>query len=86
MIKFRETNGGFKNRSEILKVPRFSAKIFEQAAGFLRIYNGAEPLDGTFIHPERYEVLEGWAKKNSTKLKDLISDKEVIEKLSRNNF
>ncbi|MGZ3807563.1 MAG: Tex family protein [Bacteriovorax sp.] len=83
VVKFREQNGGFKNRKEILKVPRFSAKIFEQAAGFLRIYNGEEPLDGTFIHPERYEVLETWAKKNSTQLKDLISNKDLIAKLEK---
>ena len=81
VIKYREQNGGFKNRSEILKIPRFSAKIFEQAAGFLRIYNGEEPLDGTFIHPERYEILANWAKKNSTELKDLISNKDLIKKL-----
>lgn len=83
VVKFRETNGGFKNRKEILKVPRFSAKIFEQAAGFLRIYNGEEPLDGTFIHPERYDVLGNWAKKNGTSLKDLVSNKDLIEKLAR---
>ncbi|MBP9680411.1 MAG: RNA-binding transcriptional accessory protein [Bacteriovorax sp.] len=85
VIKFREQNGGFKNRAEILKVPRFSAKIFEQAAGFLRIYNGEEPLDGTFIHPERYGVLTAWALKNATSLKDLISDKDLIAKLERDH-
>jgi uncharacterized protein len=85
VIKFREQHGGFKNRKEILKVPRFSAKIFEQAAGFLRIYNGEEPLDSTFIHPERYEVLSNWARKNSTQLRDLISNKEIIMKLERDS-
>jgi uncharacterized protein len=85
VIKYREQNGGFKNRTEILKVPRFSAKIFEQAAGFLRIYNGEEPLDGTFIHPERYEVLSNWARKNSTQLKDLISNKDLIMKLEKDH-
>jgi uncharacterized protein len=83
VVKFREANGGFKNRKEILKVPRFSAKIFEQAAGFLRIYNGEEPLDGTFIHPERYDVINNWAKKNGTSMKDLLSNKDLIEKLAR---
>jgi uncharacterized protein len=83
VVKFREQSGGFKNRKEILKVPRFSAKIFEQAAGFLRIYNGEEPLDGTFIHPERYEDLSKWAKKNGTTVKDLLSNKESIDKLAR---
>lgn len=85
VIKYREQNGGFKNRKEILKVSRFSPKIFEQAAGFLRIYNGEEPLDGTFIHPERYEILTQWAHKNKTQLKDLISDKELIMKLERDH-
>ena len=83
VVKFREQNGGFKNRKEILKVPRFSAKIFEQAAGFLRIYNGEEPLDGTFIHPERYDVLNTWAKKNSTNVKELLSNKDLIQKLEK---
>lgn len=85
VIKYREQNGSFKNRKEILKIPRFSAKIFEQAAGFLRIYNGEEPLDGTFIHPERYDVLSNWAQKNSTKLKELISNKDLIAKLEKDH-
>lgn len=82
IVKFREKEGGLKNRTDILKVPRFSAKIFEQAAGFLRIYNGETALDATFIHPERYEVLSKWATKNKATLKDLVSNKEVIAKLS----
>lgn len=85
VIKYREQNGGFKNRKEMMKIPRFSAKIFEQAAGFLRIYNGEEPLDGTFIHPERYEILSNWARKNSTQLRDLISNTDVIMKLERDS-
>jgi len=85
VVKFRETNGQFKTRKDILKIPRFSAKIFEQAAGFLRIYNGEEPLDGTFIHPERYEVISAWAKKNNTSVKDLLSNKDLIAKLERDH-
>ena len=85
VVKYRETNGGFKNRKDILKVTRFSAKVFEQAAGFLRIYNGQEPLDATFIHPERYDVLANWATKNSIEMKDLISNKDMIQKLERDS-
>ncbi len=85
VIKYRETNGKFKNRKEILKIPRFSGKIFEQAAGFLRIYNGEEPLDATFIHPERYEVLSNWARKNATTAKDLLANKDLIAKLERDH-
>lgn len=85
VVKHRETNGAFKNRKEILKVTRFSPKVFEQAAGFLRIYNGAEPLDATFIHPERYDILDSWAKKNNISTKELVSDKEMILKLEKDH-
>jgi uncharacterized protein len=83
IVKYREKAGGLKNRKDILNIPRFSAKIFEQSAGFLRIYNGEMALDSTFIHPERYEVLEAWAKKNKSSLKDLVTDKEIINKMER---
>lgn len=83
VVKYRDKNGKFKNRAELLKVTRFSPKVFEQAAGFLRIYNGEEPLDGTFIHPERYMLLNNWCEKNGTKLADLLSDKELILKLEK---
>src|SRR5690554_1034176 len=56
IVKYREKNGPFKNRKELLKVPRLGEKAFEQSAGFLRIIDGDEPLDMTSIHPESYEV------------------------------
>ncbi|MFT6067729.1 MAG: hypothetical protein ACJAT2_001908 [Bacteriovoracaceae bacterium] len=83
IVKEREKIGGFSNRGELLKVSRFSPKIFEQAAGFLRIYNSSNPLDGTFIHPERYEALEKWCHDNSIKMKDLIEDKEIVAKIDK---
>lgn len=87
VIKYREQNGGFKNRSEILKISRFTNKIFEQSAGFLRVYNGEEPLDATFIHPERYDLLKNWAIKNKTEIKDLLKNQDLIQKLERDfNF
>lgn len=85
VVKYRDSHGAFKNRKEILKVTRFSPKVFEQAAGFLRIYNGEEPLDATFIHPERYDLLASWAKKNNVSTKDLVADKELIAKLERDS-
>ncbi len=85
VVKYRDSHGAFKNRKEILKVTRFSPKVFEQAAGFLRIYNGEEPLDATFIHPERYDLLAAWAKKNSVNTKELVADKELISKLERDS-
>ncbi len=81
IVKFREGNKGFKQRNELLKVPRFTNKIFEQAAGFLRIYNGQNPLDATFIHPERYPTLVEWVKTKDRYLKDLIKESDLADQL-----
>lgn len=85
IVKHREKIGGFKSRDELLKVSRFTNKVFEQSAGFLRIYNGSNPLDGTFIHPERYPILEAWSKNNNTSLSNLVSDQDAITKLSQDS-
>lgn len=82
VIKYRDQNGGFKSRQELLKVSRFSQKVFEQSAGFLRIYNGPHPLDGTFIHPERYPTLENWVKAKNRDLKDLLTDDTLQNELA----
>jgi uncharacterized protein len=83
VVKFREANGAFKSRKDILKIPRFTNKVFEQAAGFLRIYNGEEALDSTFIHPEKYDILKSWAKEQQLSTNDLVTNKEIIAKLER---
>ncbi len=72
IVAARETNGVFKSRQELLKVPRFTKKTFEQAAGFLRIPGGDHPLDNTGVHPERYEVLEAFAKGIGKRVSDLL--------------
>lgn len=82
VVKYRDEKGGFKSRDELLKVSRFSQKVFEQSAGFLRIYNGPHPLDGTFIHPERYPTLEKWVKTKNKELKDLLSDESLQNELA----
>lgn len=81
IVKYREEKGGLKNREQLLEIPRFTKKIFEQCAGFLRIYGGENPLDATFIHPERYAVLNDWTKKKKIKLSDLVQNKEIITDL-----
>ncbi len=83
IVKYRDEHRGFKSRRDIMEVPRFSQKIFEQSAGFLRIYNGPNPLDSTFIHPERYPVLVEWVKKHNKGVKDLVIDKDLIDALAR---
>lgn len=83
VVKYREGSGGFKERAELLKIPRFSAKVFELSAGFLRIYNGTNPLDATFIHPERYEGLARWAQKRDIPLPQLAKTPALIEQLAQ---
>ena len=57
IIKFRDKNGKFRSREELNKVSGLGEKLFEQAAGFLKISNGNNSLDSTFIHPETYEAI-----------------------------
>jgi len=61
LVTYRNENGAFKNRRKLLKVPKLGPKAFEQAAGFLRIRNGENPLDNTAVHPESYSVVEAIA-------------------------
>lgn len=72
LVEFRAQKGLFKNRSQLMDVPRFSTKAFEQAAGFLRIPDGDQPLDNTGVHPEQYASLEGLATRLGLQLKDLL--------------
>lgn len=61
IVAYRAANGEFKSRRALLKVPRLGAKAFEQAAGFLRVVGGANPLDNSAVHPESYAVVERMA-------------------------
>lgn len=72
IVKFRDDKGLFKSRQDLLKVPRFTEKTFEQAAGFLRVRQSQNPLDNTGVHPERYSVIENFAKKNGFKIEQLL--------------
>jgi uncharacterized protein len=75
IVAFRNENGAFKNRKELAKIPRLGAKTFEQAAGFLRIMNGNNPLDASAVHPEAYPVVEAILEKNGKNIKNI---KEII--------
>jgi protein Tex len=72
IVEHRGTKGLYRSRQELLKVSRFSEKVFEQAAGFLRIAGGDHPLDNTGVHPERYEALENFAKSAGKTTADLL--------------
>ena len=83
IVARRETKGLFASRQELLEVPRFTKKTFEQAAGFLRIPGSANPLDNTAVHPERYEALGAFAKGVGKELVDLLGPGVELVKRSK---
>jgi protein Tex len=85
LVSHRDTNGPFKSRAELLKVSGLGPKAFEQAAGFLRIRDGAHPLDASAVHPERYELVDRMAADLGCTVTDLLRDpaKRAAIKLDR---
>ena len=86
IVAYRDANGAFADRKALLKVPRLGAKTFEQAAGFLRISDGANPLDASAVHPESYPVVERILKKTGLDIKKLIGNEEVLHNLHAVEF
>jgi protein Tex len=72
IVEHRGTKGLFRSRQQLLEVPRFSKKAFEQSAGFLRIPDSENPLDNTGVHPERYSLIEGLAQKSGSSVRDFM--------------
>lgn len=77
IVAYRDENGTFTNRKQLKKVPALGPKAFEQAAGFLRVRGGENPLDSSAIHPESYPVAEAVLKKAGVKPKDAPTDREA---------
>jgi len=86
IVEFRNQHGEFKNRKSLLSVPRLGPKAYEQAAGFLRIMDGDNPLDRSSVHPEAYPVVESISEKNSRKIKEIIGDVSFLKKLMANDY
>ncbi len=86
IIDYRNENGAFSSRKDLLKVKRFGEKAFEQSAGFLRIRQGVNPLDNTAVHPERYRVVEQMAKDLNCSVKDLIDNAKKREQINLNKY
>jgi uncharacterized protein len=86
IVAFRDENGAFKTRIGLKKVPRLGAKAFEQAAGFLRIMNGKNPLDASAVHPEAYAVVEKIAEVTKRPLKLIIGDRTFLKSLRPAEF
>ena len=88
ILKYREEKGPFKSREELRNVPRLGAFAYEQAAGFLRIQNGDNPLDGSAVHPERYDLVKKMANDKNCTIAELM-EKETLRKevsLSLNDY
>ena len=75
IVAYREENGKFEDRSQLLKVPKLGPKAFEQCAGFMRIQGGKNPLDGTSVHPESYEAATKLLEKQGFKPEDIVAGK-----------
>ncbi len=83
IVTYRNQNGAFKNRRQLLKVPKLGPKAFEQAAGFLRIRNGENPLDNTAVHPESYSLVEAIASDLNVPLNQVT---QIAAKLQKTNL
>ncbi|EPR69271.1 Tex family protein [Cyclobacterium qasimii] len=86
IVNYRNENGPFKSREEIKKVPRLGDKAYEQAAGFLRIRNGANPLDSSAVHPERYALINKMAQDMGVSVDELVKTEELVQKIPLKDY
>ena len=86
IVAFRNESGAFKSRAALKKVPRLGPKAFEQAAGFLRIMDGKNPLDGSAVHPEAYELVEKIAERAKRPVKGIIGDGAFLKSVRAADF
>ena len=83
IVSYRNEKGGFRSRTQVLEVPGIGPKTFEQAAGFLRIRDGDNPLDMTAVHPESYPLVEQIAVSLKTTVKEVIQRPQLLEQVDR---
>jgi len=86
IVDYRTENGAFKNRKQLMKVPKMGAKTYEQCAGFLRIPESENPLDNSAVHPESYGIVETMAKDLKTNVAELIQNKELKKSLDLQKY
>jgi uncharacterized protein len=86
IVAYREQNGPFASRASLKEVPRLGPKAFEQAAGFLRIRDGEEPLDASAVHPESYHVVSAMANDIGCKVTDLMTNPGLRDKIDINRY
>ena len=86
LVRYREEQGAFRSRAELKKVPRLGEKTFQQCAGFLRITDGDEPLDGSAVHPEAYPLVRRILEQVGRDLRALIGDRAALRRLQPAQF
>jgi len=86
IVAFRNENGPFIDRKQLKKVPRLGDKAYEQAAGFLRIMSGKNPLDASSVHPEAYPIVNAIIKKTGKPIKELIGQSSFLRSLTAANY
>lgn len=86
ILDFRTENGSFSSREQLKEVPRLGAKAYEQAAGFLRIPNGKDPLDNSAVHPERYALVKKMAKDIKVSVGELVGNEQLINTINLSNY
>jgi uncharacterized protein len=86
IVAYRDEHGPFKSRAGLLQVPRLGPKAFEQAAGFLRIRDGAQPLDASAVHPESYGIVDAMARDLGSSVKDLALDAGLRQKIQLGRY
>lgn len=86
IVTFRDAHGAFSSRRQLKEVPRLGPKAFEQAAGFLRIMNGADPLDRSGVHPEAYSVVQRIVETNNKTVNDIVGDTRFLKALNAADY
>jgi len=86
IVAFRQENGPFEDRKQLKKVPRLGEKAYQQAAAFVRIHNGKNPLDNSAVHPEAYQIVEKMAKDLKISVNELIANKEKIALIKPDSY
>ncbi|WP_420390395.1 Tex family protein [Marinobacter sp.] len=86
IVDFRNQNGVFRDRRQLLKVSRLGDRTFEQSAGFLRIAGGENPLDRSSVHPEAYGVVEAIARQNNRKIEGIVGDADFLRSLNPQDY
>ena len=86
IVSYRDSNGAFTSREALKKVPRLGDKTFEQAAGFLRIMNGENPLDASTVHPESYPIVQKIAAQSTKDIRELLGDAKFLKAVNAAEF